>query len=125
MDTVSWLFLCSFTTSVPFRRTRRTPPTSPTDVPSTDSQSIEGCGLPEAEQSSQPPEELENSRRDGGSITNDGPRRWESKAAVSSEKRAEAKNTVSLDKIYNENLMNKIHYNCFVARKNYSKTFLL
>uniref|UniRef100_A0A182QT62 Uncharacterized protein n=1 Tax=Anopheles farauti TaxID=69004 RepID=A0A182QT62_9DIPT len=62
-------------TSVPFRRTRRTPPTSPTDVPSTDSQSIEGCGLPEAEQSSQPPEELENSSRDGGSITNDGPRR--------------------------------------------------
>uniref|UniRef100_A0A182J5V1 Uncharacterized protein n=1 Tax=Anopheles atroparvus TaxID=41427 RepID=A0A182J5V1_ANOAO len=74
-------------TSVPLRRTRRTPPTSPTDVPSTDSQSIEGCGLPEAEQSSQPPDELENSSRDGGSITNDGPRRCESNAADSSVER--------------------------------------
>lgn len=67
---------------MPFRSTRRTPPTSPTDVPSTESQSIVGCGLPEAEQSNQPPEELENSSRGGGSITKDGPLRCESNANV-------------------------------------------
>lgn len=68
--------------SVPFLRTRRMPETSPTEVPSTESQSIEGCGLPEAEQSSHPPLEFENSRREGGSITNAGPRRCESKLSV-------------------------------------------
>lgn len=62
-------------TSVPLRSTRLTPPTSPIDVPSTDSQSIDGCGLPDAEQSSQPPDEFENSNFAGGSITNDGPRK--------------------------------------------------
>lgn len=67
-------------TNVPFRSTRRTPPTSPTLVPSTDSQSIVGWGLPEAEQSNQPPDELENSNLDGGSITNEGPRRCASNA---------------------------------------------
>lgn len=52
------------------------PPTSPIEVPSIESQSIVGCGLPEAEQSSQPPDEFENSNREGGSMTNCGPRSW-------------------------------------------------
>lgn len=63
---------------LPFLNTRLMPPTSPTDVPSTDNQSIDGWGLPDAEQSNQPPDEFENSSRDGGSITKLGPRRCES-----------------------------------------------
>lgn len=43
-------------------------------MPSIESQSIDGWGLPEAEQSNQPPDEFENSKRDGGSITKAGPR---------------------------------------------------
>lgn len=57
------------------------------DVPSTDNQSIEGCGLPDAEQSNHPPDEFENSSFGGGSITKAGPRRWESKALLKSEKK--------------------------------------
>ena len=64
--------------SVPFRRTRRTPCTSPTGDPSTESQSIDGGGLPDAEQSSHPPLEFENSNFGGGSNRKLGPRRWES-----------------------------------------------
>lgn len=59
---------------VPFRCTLLIPDTSPTEVPSTESQSIEGAGFPDAEQSSHPPLEFENSKSDGGSITKDGPR---------------------------------------------------
>lgn len=69
-------------TSVPLRKTRLTPPTSPTLVPSTDNQSIVGCGLPDAEQSSHPPDEFENSNFDGGSMTNDGPRKCASNAWI-------------------------------------------
>lgn len=47
-------------------------------MPSIDSQSIDGCGIPDAEQSNQPPEEFEKSNRDGGSITKPGPLRCES-----------------------------------------------
>lgn len=55
------------------------PLTSPTVDPSTVCHSIDGCGLPVAEQSSNPPDELLNSSRGGGSITKLGPRRWASK----------------------------------------------
>lgn len=58
------------------------PATSPTEVPSTESQSMEGCGFPDAEQSNQPPLEFENSSFGGGSIIKDGPRKCESKASV-------------------------------------------
>lgn len=61
------------------------------DVPSTDNQSIEGCGLPDAEQSNHPPDEFENSSFGGGSITKAGPRRWESKALLKSEKKERKK----------------------------------
>lgn len=67
--------------SVPFSRTRRTPCTSSTGDPSTDSQSTDGGGLPDAEQSSHPPLELENSSLGGGSNRKLGPRRCESNPA--------------------------------------------
>lgn len=61
---------------MPLRMTRRTPGTSDRLLPSTDSQSRAGGGLPEAEQSSQPPLELLNSSRAGGSIRKLGPLMW-------------------------------------------------
>lgn len=73
-------------TKVPFRRTLLIPPTSPIEVPSIDSQSIDGWGLPEAEQSNHPPDEFENSNREGGSITNAGPRSWSEKPQVFSKR---------------------------------------
>lgn len=60
------------------RSTRRMPMTSPTVDPSTVCHSIEGWGLPVAEQSRKPPDELLNSSLGGGSITKLGPRKWAS-----------------------------------------------
>lgn len=54
------------------------PMTSPTVDPSTVCHSIEGWGLPVAEQSRKPPDELLNSSLGGGSITKLGPRKWAS-----------------------------------------------
>lgn len=67
---------------MPFRSTRRMPMTSPTVDPSTVCHSIVGCGLPVAEQSRNPPDELLNSSFGGGSITKLGPRRWTSKGST-------------------------------------------
>jgi len=64
---------------VPFLSTLRTPETSFTGCPSAVDQSILGCGLPEAEQSSQAPLEFENSILDGGSSWKLGPRKCASK----------------------------------------------
>lgn len=76
------------------------PDTSPTDVPSTDNQSMEGCGLPDAEQSSQPPLELENSSRVGGSMTKLGPRRCESNPAITPGDKRVVRIGASVDKLH-------------------------
>lgn len=67
---------------MPFRSTRLIPMTSPTIDPSTVCHSIVGCGLPVAEQSRKPPDELLNSNLAGGSITKLGPRMWASKGSI-------------------------------------------
>lgn len=78
------------------------------DVPSTDNQSIEGCGLPDAEQSNHPPDEFENSSFGGGSITKAGPRRWESKALLKSEKKTNKKKVILED--FSHNIQHRFNF---------------
>jgi len=75
-------------------------------------QSILGCGLPEAEQSSQAPLEFENSILDGGSSWKLGPRRCASKlcppadvtTAVTPERRREARVVIREDDAWSRDL---------------------